>query len=62
MRHDLVPEEIEIDPFIRRAAFPAAEQANVESTRLGEVVHGEGEVKTRACHVGQDSKVRRERS
>jgi hypothetical protein len=62
MRHDLVPEEVEIDPFVRRAALPAAEQAAIESARFPEVAHGEGEVETRSRHVERLSKVDCERS
>ncbi|HEX3432053.1 MAG TPA: hypothetical protein VHT03_14325 [Rhizomicrobium sp.] len=62
MRDDLVPEEVEIDPFVRAAAFPAAEQAEIETARLVEIADGEGEVEARSRHVERLSAVHRERS
>ena len=47
MGDDLVAEEIEVDPFIRAAAFGAAEQAAVEVARGGEIVDRKGEVEGR---------------
>ena len=45
MRHDLVPEEIEIHPLIAAAALGAAEQAAVELARGAQRVDGNGEMK-----------------
>jgi hypothetical protein len=62
MRDDLVPEEVEIDPRIRGAALPAAEQAAIETARFVEVAHGEGEMESRSRHGRRLSAVHRERS
>ena len=44
MGDDLVAEEIEIDPAVGAASFPAAEHAAVEGARGGKIVDREGEV------------------
>ena len=45
MGDDLVPEEIEIDPFGSRSTLRTAEQIAVKGARLVEVVNGKGQVK-----------------
>ena len=45
MRDDLMAEEIEIDPFIARAAFGTAEQVAVEGARFGKVAHRKRQMK-----------------
>lgn len=53
MRDDLVAEEVEIDPFVRRSAFRATEQFSVERARLAEAAHGKREVESGPCHAGR---------
>lgn len=55
MGNDLMAEEVEIDPFVRGSAFPAAKQLPVKRARLGEIANGKGKVKTGA--VGHNSVV-----
>ena len=45
MRDDLMTEEIEIDPFIARAAFGTAEQVAVKGARLGKIAHRKRQMK-----------------
>ena len=47
MRHELVTEEVEIDPFVSATSLRTAEQAAVESTCLTKIVDRNGEVKRR---------------
>jgi hypothetical protein len=42
--HDLVAEEVEVDPLAAAAALGAAQQAAVEGARGGKVVNREREV------------------
>ena len=46
MRDDLVPEEIEIDPFFCGTALGASQEISIECTRLGEVAYGEGKMES----------------
>jgi len=48
MGDDLMAEKVEIDPFVRGSAFPAAKQLPVKRARLGEIANGKGKVKTGA--------------
>jgi len=50
MRNDLVTVEIEINPLGRGTAFGAAQQTAVKGARLGQVVHGKGEMKRGLRH------------
>ena len=50
MGHDLVAEEVEIDPFVRGSALLAAKQLPVKRARLGEIANGKGKVKAGAGH------------
>jgi len=50
MGHDLMAEEVEIDPFARGSAFPAAKQLPVKRARLGEIANGKGEVEAGTDH------------
>ena len=52
MGDDLVPEEIEIDPFGCRSTLRTAEQIAVKGARLVEVVNGKGQVETRSVRHG----------
>ena len=52
MRDDLVPEKVEIDPFLRRAALRTAEQAAIKCACFAEIAHGEGEMETGPGHAG----------
>jgi len=53
MRYDLMAEEVEIDPFVRRSAFPATQEFPVKRPRLAKIAHGKGEVETgTAGHSG----------
>ena len=47
VRDDLVTEEVEVDPMLRTAAFGAAEQTTIESTRRSEIVDRKCDVKRR---------------
>jgi len=52
MGDDLMTVEIEIDPLRRGTAFGAAQQTAVKGARLGQVVHGKGEMKRGLRHGG----------
>lgn len=53
MGHDLVSEEVEIDPFGRRSSLRTTEHVAVKGARFVEVVNRKGQVKTRSVgHVG----------
>ncbi len=54
MRHELVTEEIEIDPMIRAAALGTAEQTAIELAGSSKIVHGYCQVEGRECgrHFG----------
>ena len=52
MGDDLVPEEVEIDPFRRRSALRTTKHAAVKRSRLGKVVNGKGQVETRSLAHG----------
>jgi hypothetical protein len=45
MRHDLMPEEVEIDPVIRGTTLPTAKQTAIESAGLCKVPDGKGKMK-----------------
>ena len=53
VRDDLVAVEIEVDPFVRRAPFGAAEEIAVEAPRLPEIGHGKREVEARVVRSRQ---------
>jgi len=57
MRHDLVPEKIEIDPAIRRSTLSTAQNIAIEAARGGKVMNGKSQMEWRAiCHrltIGQ---------
>ena len=55
MGHDLVPEEIEIDPFGSRSSLRTAEHTAVKGARLVQVVNREGQVETRSVRHGLQS-------
>jgi hypothetical protein len=44
MRDDLVAEEIEVDPLIRRTSFTASEKRTVEGARFGKIADRECEM------------------
>ncbi len=44
MRHDLVSEKVEVDPFFRGASLTTAQQIAIKATRFQEVANGKGEV------------------
>ena len=62
MRDDLVPEEVEIDPRVGRAAFSATEQAGVELARFVEIADWESKMEAWSRHGKRLSAVHRERS
>ena len=45
MRHDLVAEEIEVDPLLRAAAFRTPQNGAIKMTRSVEIVDGESKMK-----------------
>lgn len=45
MRHDLVPEEVKIDPVIRGTTLPATEQTAIKSAGFRKVLDRKGKVK-----------------
>src|SRR5262245_11428769 len=45
--HELMAEEVEVDPLVRAPARRTAEQAAVETHRVGQVVDGNREMKRR---------------
>jgi hypothetical protein len=47
MRHELMAEEIEIDPVVRAAPLGATKQAAVEGARAREIVNRNRQVKRR---------------
>lgn len=52
MGDDLVPEEVEIDPFVTRSTFRTTEHTAVKGARPVQVVNGKGQVKTRSIRHG----------
>jgi len=56
MGDDLMPEEVEIDPFGSRSALRTTEQIAVEGARLVQVVNGKSQVETRAVRHGLRSR------
>ncbi len=54
VRHDLMTVEIEIDPFVARTTFFAAQQIAIEGARLGETADWKGEMKTGTAHGGRN--------
>jgi len=50
MGHDLVSEEVEIDPFGRRSALFATQQLPVERACFGKIADRESEVESGAGH------------
>lgn len=50
---DLVPVEIEIDPFIRSTAFAAAKHASIKVPRRSKVMNGEGKMKRAVAGQGR---------
>ncbi len=47
VNHQLMTEEIEVDPMLAAAAFGAAEHLAIETPGGGQVMHGDGEVEGR---------------
>src|SRR5580698_654939 len=45
MRHDLVPEEVEIDPISTRSALFAFQNAAIKRTRFIKIANGKGKMK-----------------
>lgn len=48
MGDDLMPEEVEVDPFGSRSSFRTTEHFAVKGARLVQVMDGKGQVKTRS--------------
>ena len=48
MGDDLVPEEVEIDPFVAGSTFRTTEHTAVKGARPVQVVNGKGQVETRS--------------
>jgi len=61
MGDDLVPEEVEIDPFVTGSTFRTTEHTAVKGARPVQVVNGKGQVETRSIRHGLmlGSRVRR---
>lgn len=51
MRDDLVPVEIEIDPFRGRSTLRASQQFAIKCPRLGKIIDGKSKMKKRLIHV-----------
>jgi hypothetical protein len=47
MRNDLVPVEIEVDPFVARSSFGTAEQVAVKGAGFGQIAYRERKMKAR---------------
>ena len=56
MGNDLMPEEVEIDPFGSRSALRTTEQIAVKGAGLVQVVNGKSQVETRAVRHGLGSR------
>ncbi len=52
MSDDLVPEEVEIDPFVAGSTFRTTEHTAVKGARPVQVVNGKGQVETRSIRHG----------
>ncbi len=52
MGDDLVPEEVEIDPFVTGSTFRTTEHTAVKGARPVQVVNGKGQVETRSIRHG----------
>ena len=50
MGHDLMAEEVEIDPFAGGSAFSATKQLPVKRARLGEIANGKCKVEAGTVH------------
>ena len=50
MRDDLVTEQVEVDPVVRRPTFRTPQQPAIETARGGQIIDREGKVKTWHAH------------
>lgn len=62
MGDDLVPEEVEVDPFGTGSALRTTEHFAVKGARLVQVVNGKGQVKTRSVRHGLSTQATGEES
>jgi hypothetical protein len=50
MRDDLVPVEVEIDPFVGRTPFGAAHHPAIKGARSSQIIDGKGEMERGQVH------------